>query len=225
LKGEGCLELLRYKSRIPSEEKIQLLPIEVVEATRAKLERFIRDRLEMSPTMAIAGWEFYGIISTTLVGRFGIAPYYNAVLSPGIPTIDGLSTIALCATKRYHEYYKGGPVSAKEAGAALAIIGSIGFKKLPLKKSDLSIRGTLPHPLWLTIIKDFRSDTAALVGLLFTILVVSEIKGSTGRPKRAPNGQRRAISTILTMKEIQRLSYFEQLKAAAVPGAIFGDET
>lgn len=197
---------------------LETLPPTIVVQVRSQLESHIRERVQTRAVIAQKAWEWYGLISPALVSKFGIQLYYNARLSPGIGSVDGLSATVLCASKRYHRHYSEGPLTKKTAADALAIFGQVTLPRLPVEFTRQQVRlGHMPLSVWRDALEDYKNQPSVLIGIYTAMLIVTE----TEPPVQAGHSKerRKIINRVLRNPAIQNHKLLPLIQEAATKQA------
>lgn len=199
-----------------------ILPPKLAENIRSELRAFVLERIEGSAFHAANAWQWFGVISRSLLAKHGIPVYFNASLAGVSVSVDGLTSLVLCASHHYcslyHQHY-GSALSRKKAEGALAAVGEVILSSRPIPRRMLyPSAGGPPYGLWLELISDLRPNAKAVVGATLAMLLAAERVDEAGDQRGAKQESdcslEDVLSDVLKMDEVLKLKNIAQIRSA-----------
>jgi len=139
--------------------------------------------------------------------------------------MDGISAMALCASRVYHEHFPE-VVTRRKAAEALAIIGSVGFSTTPLPKRTFAKTLGPPLQVWDRLLKEMAAQPAVMAGCLFGMMLSTQMGNQHEENERLPNSRKisrqKIIETAFANEGLRSLKVFPQIELAVKSGTVLG---
>jgi len=210
--------------------KPEQLSVELSARVRDELKTFILERAQRDALCATIAWQWYGTFDRTLVTKHGVHAYFNERW-PHYSELDGLSTIAIAASNKFHlevpEHVR------KRARDFIALIGVVGFLSAPFNRTAFQLKRreeNINLGIWEDLLLEEKNPAEMTLGLLFVMMLCTElakqVKEEDIRSRRRQEPAKvvervKIISKVLAKKELRELSVFPSVLSAVQAETLF----